>query len=113
MKRKTIGCGCASVIVLLFLLVLDVVFDDIPAYLVFGWIGFLKNVPPKTTFEPAAIAVGATALVLLVIVTHRLAGWLYQNVKAEQAESRHWQLRWSTASWQSLCSFLPAAFPFS
>jgi hypothetical protein len=44
-----------------------------------GWVLFPIHTIPKMTWEPTAFVVAAAALVMLVAVTHWLAGWLYNH----------------------------------
>ena len=76
-----------------------------------GWILFPIHTVPKMTWEPTAVVVGATALVLLVGVTHWLAGWLYNHrngsdegdspslaeTKIGTVPARRWRFRWSVS----------------
>ena len=61
-----------------------------------GWGIFLANTVPKMTVEPAALAVGAAALVVLTILIDGLARWLYGGRPVGEGESpRRWRFRWS------------------
>ena len=48
-------------------------------FLLFGWITFPIRVVPQMTFEPAAIAVAAGSLVLMIVLAHGLARWLFSG----------------------------------
>lgn len=68
---------------------------EVPFYLVFGWIAFLRDTLPQVAVEPAALAVGGVALVLFTILLHFLARWFYSQSAAGEEPPRKWRLRWS------------------
>ena len=51
-------------------------------FLCLRWITFPIRVIPQMTFEPAAIGVAAVSLVLLIVVAHGLARWLFGHIQA-------------------------------
>lgn len=65
--------------------------------LLFGWVYFPVRTLPQMTWEPAAIGVGAAALIWLVAIADSLARWLYGHFQAGAALPRPWRLRWSVA----------------
>jgi prepilin-type processing-associated H-X9-DG protein len=70
-------------------------------YLLAGWFLFLKETIPQMTIEPAAVAVAGVSLVVLTIVAHRLARWLFSSFHASAtptAMAPRWRFRWTLAS---------------
>ena len=65
--------------------------------LAFGWLIFPFSTVPKMTVEPVALAVGCGSFMLLIAITHGLAGWLYTHAHREQTPRPVWRLRWTLA----------------
>ncbi len=100
MKRKDATLfkltACISVLTLLFVMFLYAGFQ-LPLVLLFGWVIYPFKVLPKMTAEPAASVVAGASLVLLLVVTHRLACWL-PGRKQSGGEPRRWKFRWTLAT---------------
>jgi hypothetical protein len=115
MKSARVKFTVAAVVVIVGALLLACLGFSPPIVLLFGWMYFLIHTLPQTTIEPAALAVAATALVLLIGVVHWLACWLYGRrpvasaagaelrdasspaVDAPAQTVRTWRLRWTFA----------------
>ena len=100
MKRWEMGCGCLVLLVLAFLILALWPFPvELVFYLVLGWIWFLMRTIPQMTIEPAAVAVAGGSLVVLTIVAHGLARWLFRSLHPSPgAEVPRWRFRWTTMS---------------
>ena len=99
MKRWEMGCGCLVMLVLAAFFTSLVFPVEFVFYLVLGWLWFLKRTIPQMTIEPAAVAVAGGSLVVLTIVAHGLAEWLFGSFHASPiAERRRWRFRWTMAS---------------
>ena len=88
--------------VLATLFVLTCVGLDEPVFfLLFGWIAFPIHVLPQMTFEPVAIGVAAVSLVMMIVLAHGLARWLFSSsphtgpLPEGKETPRPWRLRWT------------------
>lgn len=72
--------GCASPLILVF-------------QLLFGWIVFLGRVVPQASVPPGSVAVGLASLAIAGLLGHRLARWLWREMRPDAPP---WRLR-STA----------------
>ena len=60
---------------------------------------FLMRTIPQMTIEPVAVAVAGGALVVLALVAHGLARWLFGSFQASpSAEKPRWRLGWTVKS---------------
>jgi len=70
---------------------------EIPVVLAIGWIHFLMGVLPEVTFQWGAIAETLAVAAALGVGTHLLLRRLWRQLRAEEAESRPWPVRWSVS----------------
>ena len=70
---------------------------------VIGWVTFPIRVVPQMTFEPVAIGVAAVSLVMMILLAHGLARWLFAGhphagpLPEGKETPRPWRLRWTVA----------------
>jgi prepilin-type processing-associated H-X9-DG protein len=93
--KRTLKIVGISLFVLFVLAFIGLPFTEPIFILLFGWIIFPIRTFPEMTFEPAAVAVAAAALTLMIVLTHGLARWLYRSFRPEQAAGLPWRPRWT------------------
>jgi hypothetical protein len=70
---------------------------EVAFYSLCGWAVFLVKTIPQASVEPAAIAVAAGSLAVLLVLFHLLSRGIHRQVSREQTNPRPWKFRWSAS----------------
>ena len=92
MKRRIV-----VILGLLAAVVLAAVWREEPRLLLLGWAAFLGQNLGKVTVNPAGVATGIAATVLLLGLTQYLGRW-WCSAAAGDVPRRRWRFRWSLAA---------------
>jgi hypothetical protein len=94
MTRRTL-----VILYLLAAVALASLFREEPALLLVGWLAFLGRNLRQVTVNPAGVATGIAATVLLLGLTHYLGRWWCRAASGgADAPPRRWRFRWSLAA---------------
>jgi hypothetical protein len=86
----------AATLGILLLIGLAALFREEPRLLAAGWALFLWHNLGLVTVNPAGVATGLVAILLLLGVTHYLGRWCYGVMPGGvDAPRRQWRFRWS------------------
>ncbi len=68
------------------------------AALAFGWWRVIARAVPRIEVDPAGVAVGVVSGLLVVVLLHWFAGWIYIETRTRQLRDDwppRWRIRWT------------------